>query len=50
MNMAAKWPSGLIFIPCKAGLSHHPKEYTSLKDLETGVEIIASFLRTEAGE
>ena len=26
-------PSGLIFIPCREGISHNPKEYASLGDL-----------------
>ncbi|WP_243300418.1 M20 family metallo-hydrolase [Bacillus litorisediminis] len=49
MNMAAKWPSGLIFIPCKAGLSHHPDEYTTVDDLKMGTEVLASYLRQESG-
>ncbi|WP_394138316.1 M20 family metallo-hydrolase [Cytobacillus oceanisediminis] len=48
MNMAAKWPSGLIFIPCKNGLSHHPEEFASLEDLEMGTHIIAHYLKSEA--
>lgn len=48
MNMAAKWPSGLLFIPCKNGLSHHPEEFASLEDLEMGTEIIAHYLKNEA--
>lgn len=48
MNMAAKWPSGLLFIPCKNGLSHHPEEYASLENLEMGTEIIAQYLKNEA--
>jgi acetylornithine deacetylase/succinyl-diaminopimelate desuccinylase-like protein len=50
MNMAKKWPSGLIFIPCRDGLSHHPQEFASLEDLRMGVEIITAYLRHEAGE
>ncbi|WP_370224611.1 M20 family metallo-hydrolase, partial [Cytobacillus sp.] len=47
MNMAAKWPSGLLFIPCKNGLSHHPDEFASIEDLEMGTKIIAQYLKTE---
>jgi N-carbamoyl-L-amino-acid hydrolase len=47
MNMAAKWPSGLLFIPCKNGLSHHPEEFASIEDLEMGTKIIAQYLKTE---
>ncbi|WP_226676454.1 M20 family metallo-hydrolase [Rossellomorea aquimaris] len=50
MNLAAKWPSALVFIPCEKGISHHPKEYSSLEDLYTGVEILAEVLQQEAGE
>nr|WP_251047853.1 M20 family metallo-hydrolase [Planococcus sp. ISL-109] len=44
MNMAQAWPSGLIFIPCKDGLSHHPDEYATPDDLKMGVELLARFL------
>ncbi|MFD1039342.1 M20 family metallo-hydrolase [Virgibacillus byunsanensis] len=27
---------GMIFVPCKDGLSHHPDEYTSWEDIEFG--------------
>ncbi|AST93503.1 MULTISPECIES: M20 family metallo-hydrolase [Sutcliffiella] len=50
MNMQQLCPSGLIFIPCRDGLSHHPKEYASIEDLYIGVEIVAQFLRIETGE
>ncbi|CAM3812355.1 M20 family metallo-hydrolase [Mesobacillus thioparans] len=49
MNMAAKWPSGLIFIKCRNGLSHHPEEFASLEDLQIGTDIITQYLRNEAG-
>ncbi len=50
MNMAKKWPSGLIFIPCRDGLSHHPDEHATLDDLEMGVQLVASFLELEASD
>lgn len=50
MNMAAKWPSALVFIPCEKGISHHPMEHSTLKDLSMGVEILAEVLKQEAGE
>ncbi|MCA0971439.1 M20 family metallo-hydrolase [Halobacillus litoralis] len=49
MNMAVKWPSGLIFIPCKEGISHHPEEYASIEDLYKGSLVIAEYLRIETG-
>ncbi|WP_084268812.1 M20 family metallo-hydrolase [Oceanobacillus damuensis] len=50
MNMASKWPAGLIFIPCKDGISHHPSEYTSIENLENGTKVIAEFLKREMEE
>lgn len=44
MNMQKKWPSGLIFIPCKDGLSHHPEEFASLQDLENGTRLLYTYL------
>lgn len=44
MNMAQVWPSGLLFIPCKDGLSHHPDEYAAVEDLKMGAELLARYL------
>jgi hydantoinase/carbamoylase family amidase len=48
MNMSTKWPSSLIFIKCRDGLSHHPDEYASLEDLRIGVDILVGYLQQEA--
>lgn len=48
MNMASKWPCGLIFIPSKHGISHHPEEYTKTADLYKGTSLIARYLEQEA--
>lgn len=48
MNMSKKWPSGLIFIKCKEGISHHPDEYASIEDLCLGVEILVEYIKKEA--
>lgn len=50
MNMALKWPSALLFIPCKEGISHHPAEYATMADLEKGSHIIAEYLKVETGD
>ncbi|TLS38707.1 M20 family metallo-hydrolase [Pseudalkalibacillus caeni] len=47
MNISAKWPSGLIFIPCRAGISHHPDEFASIEDMAKGVQVISGFLQRE---
>lgn len=49
MNMQAKWPSGLVFIPCKDGISHHPAEFASLEDIDRGVQVLAASLQSETG-
>lgn len=33
-------PTSMIFVPCKDGLSHNTKEYSSPKDLEAGANIL----------
>ncbi|WP_202081004.1 M20 family metallo-hydrolase [Caldalkalibacillus salinus] len=50
MNMAHKWPSSMLFIPCEDGLSHHPEEHASLEDLNMGAQIIAAYLRQETSD
>ncbi len=39
--MARVCPTGMIFIPCKAGVSHRPDEYSSPEDIRRGVEALA---------
>lgn len=40
MIMAGLTSSGLIFVPSKDGLSHHPDEWTDYEDLEKGIELM----------
>jgi len=37
-------PTNLIFIPSHNGISHSPKEFTSVEDLETGIKILSEIL------
>ncbi|NJP37483.1 M20 family metallo-hydrolase [Alkalicoccus luteus] len=46
MNMQTKWPSGLLFIPCRDGLSHHPDEHASLEDLVKGTELLFHHMKS----
>ncbi|CAK9037423.1 Ureidoglycolate hydrolase (AtUAH) (Allantoate amidohydrolase 2) (AtAHH2) (Ureidoglycolate amidohydrolase) [Durusdinium trenchii] len=39
--MARIAPTGMIFIPCRGGVSHRPDEYTSPEHLEAGVATLA---------
>ncbi|MDS9471474.1 Zn-dependent hydrolase [Sporosarcina pasteurii] len=43
MNMAKRWPSGLLFIPCRQGISHHPDEYTDSQSLLNGAKLLAAY-------
>ena len=39
--MAQIAPTGMIFIPCRAGVSHRPDEYSSPEHMENGVRTLA---------
>ena len=40
MNMARLCPSGLIFVPSKDGVSHHPDEFTSIEAIGIGAVLL----------
>ncbi len=42
--MARICPTGMIFIPCKDGVSHRPDEYSKPEDIERGVKVLGSVL------
>lgn len=44
MNMAHLAPAGMIFIPCRGGVSHNPDEYAAIDDIMTGVDILTDTL------
>ncbi|MCM3693758.1 M20 family metallo-hydrolase [Neobacillus niacini] len=37
-------PTTILFVPSQGGISHSPLEYTSPKDLETGLEVLIQLL------
>jgi N-carbamoyl-L-amino-acid hydrolase len=37
-------PTGMIFIPCRAGVSHRPDEYASPNDIAAGTSVLAHTL------
>jgi ureidoglycolate amidohydrolase len=37
-------PVGMIFIPCRGGVSHRPDEYSAPQEIETGARVLASTL------
>jgi N-carbamoyl-L-amino-acid hydrolase len=46
--MAQLCPTTMIFIPCRGGVSHRPDEYSSPKQIETGVRVLAETLALAA--
>ncbi|HMO84917.1 MAG TPA: M20/M25/M40 family metallo-hydrolase, partial [Lacipirellulaceae bacterium] len=42
MSLAA--PVGMIFIPCRDGVSHRPEEYASPEAIAAGIEVLARTL------
>jgi len=42
-------PTGMIFIPCRGGISHHPDEYASGEAIANGALILAEALAELAG-
>ncbi|MGB8535355.1 MAG: M20 family metallo-hydrolase [Acidobacteriaceae bacterium] len=42
--MARIAPVGMVFIPCRGGVSHRPDEYSAPQEIETGVKVLASTL------
>ncbi len=47
--MARIAPTGMIFIPCRSGISHRPDEFASLEDMERGVRVLALTLAKLTG-
>jgi ureidoglycolate amidohydrolase len=50
MVMGRRVPVGMIFVPSRGGVSHHPDEYTSPEQLDRGVAVLAGTLRRLAEE
>ncbi len=42
--MAQRFPTGMIFIPCRRGVSHHPDEFAEPEAIRRGVEVLAQTL------
>jgi hydantoinase/carbamoylase family amidase len=49
MIMGRRVPIGMIFVPSRGGVSHHPDEYTSPQELDQGVAVLAGTLERLAG-
>jgi N-carbamoyl-L-amino-acid hydrolase len=42
--MAGICPAGMIFIPCRGGVSHHPSEYSTPGQVAAGARVLAGVL------
>ncbi len=42
--MSALTPVAMLFVRCRAGLSHHPDEYAAPRDLEIALRVVVDFL------
>jgi allantoate deiminase len=45
MVMARHWPSGMIFLRCKDGISHNPAESITVEDADIGVRALLDTVR-----
>ena len=45
MHWAETVPTGMIFIPCRDGISHNPAEFAEMDDIVTGAEVLDKVLR-----
>ena len=45
MHWANVVPTGMIFIPCREGISHNPAEFADLADIITGAKVLDTVLR-----
>lgn len=46
--MATAMPVAMLFVRCRAGLSHHPEEYASPEDIAVALKVLVAFLQHES--
>ncbi|MEM6915502.1 MAG: M20 family metallo-hydrolase [Verrucomicrobiota bacterium] len=46
--LASIMPIAMLFVRSRAGISHHPAEYTSPEDIQKGIEILTHFLTNQS--
>ncbi len=44
LGFAERFPAGMIFIPCRGGVSHNPAEYTTTDAIFTGARVLFDYL------
>ena len=45
MNIAPHLPTGMLFIPCREGVSHNPDEHADTGDIVLGARVLYEYLR-----
>lgn len=50
MHLAALTLTGMLFVPCKGGISHNPAEWASIEDIAAGAEVLIRAVRLLADE
>ena len=45
MHWADDVPTGMIFIPCREGISHNPAEFADMDAITTGAKVLDAVLR-----
>ncbi|MAY68797.1 MAG: Zn-dependent hydrolase [Rhodospirillaceae bacterium] len=48
-NLAQAAPTGMIFVPCKDGISHNEREYAAPEDLAAGCQVLLEAMVARAG-
>lgn len=43
-HLAAVCPTGMVFVPCRGGISHNPAEWAEPADLTAGAQVLANVL------
>ncbi|MDR2825292.1 MAG: M20 family metallo-hydrolase [Deltaproteobacteria bacterium] len=46
MNFVDICPTGMLFIPCRDGISHNKHEFAEIKDILGGCEVLLDYLQT----
>ena len=44
MHVAPFCPAGMIFVPCRGGVSHNPAEFSTAPQLAAGTRVLAQVL------
>lgn len=48
MHLAEIAPTGMVFVPCKGGISHNPAEWASIEDIAAGAQVLLGAVRNLA--